>query len=373
MRSKQKKEEEAMKIYCDGERDLFEEDEFLHQKDGALFQPYIHRKKGHIPEHFADGGYPVVFKDQGGAPDPVAFTGEPVPGVAAVAGDPYSAPFVVAYHSILKEDFDWRAVEQALADETQPVPAKSEIDLHFAGLEWPAPLETPASDKKADTTRALYQAQLQLLNNRQQGYIDHDKAVRASDAAFHQAVFQAYLDVAKGQIDRSVTRAQFLTTAASAIGTVYTAVIGLAFGLTQANHELPATGIAPAVFLGLAIALAAYYLAYITSQSHLLKRAPADTKETTPPILPVQRLFDERNHLIEWVASTVVSRVYWLHAAVISLAVGVILLPLPFVTLPGWLIWLGVIAGLLAVSFPLAQHYGMLDWMSVAPQRRPRP
>ncbi|HLL78462.1 MAG TPA: hypothetical protein VKT25_03125 [Ktedonobacteraceae bacterium] len=301
----------------------------------------------------------MVFKDLGDAPDPVAFTGEPVPGAAVAADDPSSAPLVVAYHSILKEDIDWLAVRQALADQTQPGPAKSEIDLHFAGLEWPAPLETPTSDKKADTTKALYEAQLQLLNNRQQGYIDHDKAVRASDTAFHQAVFQAYLDVAKGQIDRSVTRTQFLTTAASAIGTVYTALIGLAFGLGQANHELPATGIAPAVFLGLSIALAAYYLTYITSQPHLLKRATPETKATHAPILPVQRLFDERNHLIEWVAATVTNRVHWLHAAVISLAVGVILLPLPFVALPGWLIWLGVIVGLLAVALPIAQHYAI--------------
>ncbi|HLL79281.1 MAG TPA: hypothetical protein VKT25_07270 [Ktedonobacteraceae bacterium] len=366
-----------MKIYCDGERDLFDEDEFLHQKDGSLFQPYIHRKRVHIPEHFADGGYPVVFKDQESAPGPVAFTGAPVPGAVAFADHSHSAPFVVAYHSTLQDDSDWRAVRQSLAAGTQPT--TPEIDLHFAGLEWPSPVETPTSDKKAETTKALYQAQLQVLNNRQQGYIDRDKAVRTSDYAFHQAVFQAYLDVAKGQIDRSVTRTQFLATAASAIGTVYTAVIGLSFGLGQPNHTLPGTGIVPAIFLGLALAFAVYYLTFITSQSHLLKQPDPDQKEAGEttivhgPLLPVQRLFDERNRLIEWVASTVVSRVHWLHAAVISLAMGVVFLPLAFVTLPGWLIWLGVIVGLLAVAFPIAQHYGVISRAPGAPHRQARP
>ncbi len=98
---------------------------------------------------------------------------------------------------------------------------QGEINFHFAGLNWPPPIEIASENLKADTTKALYQAQLQLMTIQQQGYIDHDKAVRTSDYAFHQAVFQAYLDVAKGQIERSVTRTQFLTTAASAIGTIY--------------------------------------------------------------------------------------------------------------------------------------------------------
>ena len=346
-------------IYCDGERDLFDEEEFLHQKEGPLFRPYIHRKKNHIPEHFADGGYPVVFKDQ-----------EAAPGLLSLR-DSYSPPFIAAYRSILTEDDDWQALRGTLAADAQP--QKAEIDLHFAGLDWPAPVATPSSDPLTDTTKALYQAQLQLINNRQQGFIDHDKAVRASDYAFHQAVFQAYLDVAKGQIDRSVLRTQFLTTAASAIGTVYTAIIALSFGLGQPNHALPAVGIAPAVFLGLSIALAAYYLAYITSQTHQLNEQVATSMHRATLILPVQRLFEERNHLIEWVANAVVSRVQWLHAAVISLAIGVVFLPIPFVTLPGWLIWLGVAIGILAVAVPPVQHALQKRQIQRAPLAQSRP
>jgi hypothetical protein len=340
-------------IYCDGERGMFDEDEFLHQKDGKLFRPYIHRQKEHIPEHFADGGYPVVFKDQ-----------EAAPGLLTLR-DSYSPPMSVAYHSLLTDDNDWRELQRSLAPNIQG--QKSEIDLHFSKLDWPSPVEIASGDSKADTTKALYQAQLQLINTQQQGLIDHDKAVRASDYAFHQAVFQAYLDVAKGQIDRSVTRTQFLTTAASAIGTIYAAIIGLSFGLGQPNHTLPAVGIAPAIFLGVSIALAAYYLAYITSQTHLLNQTITAKTLQHAPILPIQRLFDERNHLIEWVAETVVSRVQWLHAAVISLAIGVIFLPIPFVALPGWLIWLGVGVGIFAVFIPFAQYFRKMRQTTTAP------
>ncbi len=363
-------------IYCDGERDLFHEDEFLHRKNGTLFRPYIHRKKHHIPEHFADGGYPTDFKDQEAAPGPVAFAPDPVtytPDPVGYVPDPVSyAPInVAAYHSILSEDEDWQALQQSLAADTQP--QKAGIDLHFAGIDWPAPVDIATGDKNADTIKTLYQAQLLLVNNRQQGVIDHDKAVRASDYTFHQAVFQAYLDVAKGQIDRSVLRTQFLTTAASAIGTVYTAILAFSFGLGQPNHALPAVGIAPAVFLGLAIALAAYYLAYITSQTHQLNQKATTSTHQATFMLPVQRLYDERNRLIEWVASTVVKRAYYLHAAVISLAIGVVFLPIPFVTLPGWLIWLAVIVGLLAVAYPIARHFYDAQQPAAAPNTQNRP
>jgi len=346
-------------IYCDGERDLFDEKEFLHLKEGTLFRPCIHRQKGEIPDHFADGGFPVEFKDQEPPSGPVAFR------------NPDAASLSVDYVKLRSDDDAWKNLERSLAADTHA--KKKEIDLHFAGLDWPPPVETASGDPLADTTKALYQAQLQLIGIRQQGFIDHDKVVRASDSPFHQAVFQAYLDVAKGQIDRSVTRTQFLTTAASAIGTVYTAIIGLSFGLGQPNHTLPATGIAPAIFLGLSIALAAYYLAYITSQTHLLNQTATTSMQPTASILPIQRLFEERNHLIEWVANTVVSRIHWLHAAVISLAIGIVFLPIPYVALPGWLIWLGVIVGILIVSLPLAQHFRDARQSIIASNEQNRP
>jgi hypothetical protein len=46
---------------------------------------------------------------------------------------------------------------------------------------------------------------------------------------------------------------------------------------------------------------------------------------------------------------------------------------LPFVTLPGWLIWLGIILGLLAVAYPIAQHYGLIERTPAASRRQARP
>ncbi len=80
----------------------------LHQKDGALFRPYIHRKREHIPEHFADGGYPVIFKDQETAPGPVALQNSPFP------------PIAVASRSLLKDDLDWQELQRSLASNLPP-------------------------------------------------------------------------------------------------------------------------------------------------------------------------------------------------------------------------------------------------------------
>lgn len=75
-----------------------------------------------------------------------------------------------------------------------------------------------------------------------------------------QDLNSAYLDVAKEQIGRSQARATFVAQAAAAIGTVYTAILGLAFGFIHGSERpVPATGIIPAIFIGLALVLAGAY------------------------------------------------------------------------------------------------------------------
>lgn len=70
----------------------------------------------------------------------------------------------------------------------------------------------------------------------------------------------SYLDVAKEQIGRSQARATFVAQAAGAIGTVYTAILGHAFGFIHGSERpVPATGIIPAIFIGLALVLAGAY------------------------------------------------------------------------------------------------------------------
>lgn len=333
-----------MLIYCDGERDQFDEKEFYRLPDGTLFRPYIHLQTANTPSHFADGGLPVDLKDDEHTPGSVSLVNTNLtPRVISV-----DRPGVGS--ELISE------IESALAPR---VMKDIDASLHYARLDWPQPITIENNDPLADQKKALYTAQLQVVTSKLQGLIDHDKAVRANDYPLHQAVFQAYIDVAKGQIDRSVTRTQFLATAASAIGTVYTAVVGLTFGLGQPGHTLPARGIAPAIFLGLSFALAAVYLAYITKQSRMLNQSRAADTEHPVSLLPAQRLIEERNDFIQWVADTVTSRLYWLHAAVISLAIGVFFLPVPFIAVQNleWLVWVGVAIGLIVVFLPVIWNF----------------
>jgi hypothetical protein len=329
-------------IYCDGEREQFDEKEFYRLHDGTLLKPCIHLPTQNIPAHFADSGLPFDLKVDEHDPDkPTIVTTNPT-------------PISVSLVKPRLDEDTLRKIDRSLA-------SSESVDVnaahHYARLDWPQPISIDtATDLLADQKKALYLAQLQIVTGKQQGLIDHDKAVRANDYPQHQAVFQAYIDVAKGQIDRSVTRAQFVSTAASAIGTVYSAVIGLSFGLLQADHTLPARGIAPAVFLGLAIACAAAYLAYINTSSRIA--------ETQRPVslLPAQRLIEERNDFIQWATLTVTSRVHWLHAAVISLAIGVIFLPIPFLAISDWLAWVGLGIGIVVVCIPLVTRFLPFDW-----------
>jgi hypothetical protein len=347
-------------IYCDGERDQFDEKDFLHL-GGVLFKPYVHLKTEQIPAHFADGGLPVTLKeDEHGSGGVTIVVTNPVP------------PLVSAVRARIGGDV-LREIENEIGGSLASGDAVTGMDAarHYAGLDWPQPIPIESNDPLGDQKKALYQAQLQVVTSKLQGFIDHDKAVRANDYPLHQAVFQAYIDVAKGQIDRSVTRTQFIATAAGAIGTVYTAVIGLSFGLGQPNHILPARGIAPAIFLGLAFALAAVYLAYITKRSQTLIQFGAASTERVVSLLPAQRLIEERNDFIQWVADTVVTRLDWLHAAVISLAIGILFLPTPFVAVQDWIVWVGVGLGIVVVCIPLLRYLYNARLKRLAAPKRP--
>lgn len=76
------------------------------------------------------------------------------------------------------------------------------------------------------------------------------------------AVQQAYLDIGRGMLDRALTRANLVTGAAGAIGTLYSGLLALAFK-TECDHANPISiaGLLPAVLLGAAITLSAMYAA----------------------------------------------------------------------------------------------------------------
>jgi hypothetical protein len=166
--------------------------------------------------------------------------------------------------------------------------------------EWPAP-PADAGDQP-DFKKIRYQAQIDEVKARLQAQIDEIKARwrdhashsaeewkltearrdgrLAAEDALRAAVQSAYLDVAKGTLDRALKRAEFLTAAAGAIGTSYAALLGLVYSAGgDTPRPLPATGIGPALFLGLALVLSAFYVAYIRVSASTGRVLPAGHRD----------------------------------------------------------------------------------------------
>jgi len=150
---------------------------------------------------------------------------------------------------------------------------------------------------------------------------DAQAATQATRVDYDKAYYQAMLDTAKGAPDRWRSAAELVQKAAAAVGTLYAAILGGA--ATVSGHPLPARGVFPAVFLGLAIAMSTVYVAYGTRGTPLQRFRPT----TSPP----ERMRARLNQFLTAVHESVERRVYWLRASVLALGMGVLLLPAPFI------------------------------------------
>lgn len=198
---------------------------------------------------------------------------------------------------------------------------------------WPAPPSVRANDPQIEFLKQRYGAQLQVATEEHKGALlttpaERAKAEWSNDFAVRQEIAKAYLEVAKGSVTRAQAAAQFVQTAASAVGAIYTGVLGLTFKADAATLRLDPRGLAAAVFLGLAIALATSYLAFLTRGD----RTDPPTTSGDWEIGQVNRL----NAFIVWTAESVYRRAFLLWASVVSLGIGVALLPIPFIQ-AGWL------------------------------------
>jgi hypothetical protein len=202
-------------------------------------------------------------------------------------------------------------------------------------MTWPDPPEAEAEDE--EFLKLLYQAKLEEESARRQTEYTNEAE---AEAALNKAVHDARLEVAKAAIDRGQSGAEFVRNAAAAIVTLYTGVLGVTFATTKDETPFPARGLAPAVFLGLALVCASAYAALLTQAPQIAAPRP----HSQLPVFQERRL----NAFVEWVSKIAMARVYFLHAAVISLGVGVLLLPVPFVAVADWVVLAIGIVGAMA-------------------------
>jgi hypothetical protein len=158
---------------------------------------------------------------------------------------------------------------------------------------------------------------------------------RGSTSAAHPAAretdtdsefFAAFYEVLVARIDQSRQAGETVQRAATAIATFYGVVLGLAFSVT--DNPLPAHALIPGVLLGFALVAATIYLAWQGGQAQ-------QRTATVHPERESDAFLRRRAFLIDFqgvVADFIQRGRWWLRAAVISLALGVVALPLPFLT-----------------------------------------
>jgi hypothetical protein len=201
----------------------------------------------------------------------------------------------------------------------------------------------PGQAADLDFLKLLYQAQLEDEASRRAAEQTSELAV---EAALNQAVHNARLDVAKAAIDRGHRGAEFVRNAAAGIVTLYTGILGVTFATTEDATPLPARGLAPAVLLGLALVFASAYAAMLPRTPE----APAPAPHSQLAIFQERRL----NAFMAWVSTIAFARIYFLHASVISLGWGVLLLPAPFIDIAnGVVVVIGFVALAVTLLVPL--------------------
>lgn len=154
--------------------------------------------------------------------------------------------------------------------------------------------------------------------------LDELAADRAAKREFDKIYYQTIIETAKGSIDRARSSGELVEKAAAAIGTLYAAVIGVSFSVTE--RPISARAIIPVLFLGLAIVGSMVYLAFPTPG------------EAVPPLEPTtarpERLRREAERYVLMVQELIGRRLYFLRASVVALGVGLVCLPAPFVSDP---------------------------------------
>jgi hypothetical protein len=186
--------------------------------------------------------------------------------------------------------------------------------------EWP---ELPADWAGDEATRRKYRelilaAKIEIAKTKSGKEDDGPKSLADDDS--ERKLHENLATLVSGSIDRARDGAKFVETAAAALGTVYTGILALSFAAS--DTPLPVRGLYAAIFLGVAIVGASFYLAFI-QQARSIGRM--DYRGSRP-----EDQWRRSEYLGAWTSAVVRSRSWGLRTAVVSLAFGVMFMPLAF-------------------------------------------
>lgn len=148
------------------------------------------------------------------------------------------------------------------------------------------------------------------------------KASAAAEDELNKLFHEKVAEVAVAGVERARDSAKFVQTAATAIFAVYTGLLALVYSVT--DNPLPLRGAWAGVFLGLSIAFATAYLAFLTNIPPV--KMTVDTRS------PIHKQYTRTANLTSWIKASVHRRTYATRASVISLLFGVLFIAAPFVS-----------------------------------------
>ena len=193
--------------------------------------------------------------------------------------------------------------------------------------------ETKRDEDRQDTALALANTRWDTEHKRDEDRQDTADALThtrqdtalAAEWTLFEAVHAGYIAVAQSTLDRSIQRGTYIVTAAGAVATLYTGLLGLRFSSAVQTTPLPARGLLPALFLGGAVVFSTFYISFL--------RQRRIASELLPSGLGGRIAQARLESFIEWVTAGAVARAWALRVAVISFGLGLILLPITFVQL----------------------------------------
>ncbi|KQY47972.1 hypothetical protein [Cellulomonas sp. Root137] len=191
-------------------------------------------------------------------------------------------------------------------------------------LGWPD--ATTAGEKEA-VVKAKAEMRVARDADRLAAASQEQKARFEADLDNLQQFAKDYSTVGVGILERRQAGARTVQTAATAVATLYTGILALAFSVS--DNPLPARGLLTPLFLGLAVVLSTYYLAWAKIER---PEGNAQVPVGPPGEDVTANIVDRARVLVELVTEAARSKAYALRASVVALAVGLAYLALPFVS-----------------------------------------
>ncbi len=149
--------------------------------------------------------------------------------------------------------------------------------------------------------------------------LEDAKAAIANQAEFEKRFY----DLAAGALERAKGGAETVQKASAAIVVLYTGLLGLVYSTD--GTAFPLRGLIAPLFLGAAVVLSTFYLAFISRRPGASRDLPV---LGTPQVLAEKRL----KFFMEYVSEMVSRRTLSLRLAVLCLGVGLVAMTLPFVS-----------------------------------------